>query len=268
MTSTLDARHARIAALSERAEHARELLATLDTVLRVQAQVSRAISPSAIEVESFWNLPVTDLCDPFDDFVRTLGPSLTTTLQAAGGQLIEARAHWEELLDVVVRREPVDGVAAQVGCSDAAAHFFAYAFLQPLARRFAESCRQPEKETTRRRCPHCGWPPIAAILQDTAETKGQRTLVCALCDFSWHYLRMSCANCGESAADRLVVHESETHSHIRIDECSSCHAYSKTIDLRKDGRADALVDDVASVELDLWAAERELWKVQRNVFGL
>jgi formate dehydrogenase maturation protein FdhE len=42
----------------------------------------------------------------------------------------------------------------------------------------------------------------------------------------------------------------------------------KTVDLRKRGDAVPLVDELATVELDLWAQERGLTKMRVNVLGL
>jgi formate dehydrogenase maturation protein FdhE len=42
----------------------------------------------------------------------------------------------------------------------------------------------------------------------------------------------------------------------------------KVIDLRKDGAAEPIVDDLASPELDIWAGARGLVKVQPNLLGL
>ncbi len=40
------------------------------------------------------------------------------------------------------------------------------------------------------------------------------------------------------------------------------------MDLRELGTAAPLVDDLASVELDLWSDDQDLWKIQRNVLSL
>jgi formate dehydrogenase maturation protein FdhE len=64
------------------------------------------------------------------------------------------------------------------------------------------------------------------------------------------------------------VHVAESLRHVRLDECLSCACYLKTVDLRSRGDAVPLVDDLASVELDLWASERGLTRVATNLFGL
>ena len=56
--------------------------------------------------------------------------------------------------------------------------------------------------------------------------------------------------------------------HVRVEECKTCGSYLKSVDLRQNGNAVPLVEDIATVELDVWADEHELWKIQRNLFGL
>jgi FdhE protein len=80
--------------------------------------------------------------------------------------------------------------------------------------------------------------------------------------------RLTCAFCGESNAERLSVLATESVSHVRIDECGSCRRYIKTVDLRRRGDAVPLVEDLATVELDLWAKARGLSKGRTNLFGL
>ncbi len=55
---------------------------------------------------------------------------------------------------------------------------------------------------------------------------------------------------------------------MRLEECTSCATYIKSVDLRVDGRSDPVVDDIATVELDVWCVERGLHKVQRNIVGM
>lgn len=64
------------------------------------------------------------------------------------------------------------------------------------------------------------------------------------------------------------MHTAESVPHVRLDECGSCKRYIKTIDLRRRGDAVPVVDELATVELDLWARQRGLTKARTNVFGL
>jgi hypothetical protein len=59
----------------------------------------------------------------------------------------------------------------------------------------------------------------------------------------------TCAHAGHvEAGDRVA----------RADTCAACHGYIKTFDLRAPGTKEVvpLVDDVATLPLDLWAQDR------------
>ena len=64
------------------------------------------------------------------------------------------------------------------------------------------------------------------------------------------------------------MHEVESVPHVRIEECAECSRYVKAVDLRRDGAAEPIVEDLATPELDLWAADRGLVKIRSNLFGL
>ena len=86
--------------------------------------------------------------------------------------------------------------------------------------------------------------------------------------FSGSFVRSCGPQCREEQADQLQYHETEAWPHVRIEECQACHTYIKAVDLRINGLAVPLVDELASVELDLWAREQEMVKLQKNVLGL
>ena len=85
---------------------------------------------------------------------------------------------------------------------------------------------------------------------------------------AWRVPRLTCPQCGETEADKRPVHTAESIAHVRIDACTTCSRYVKTVDLRKDGTAVPLVDELAAVELDIWAQEQGLTKLRANVLGL
>jgi formate dehydrogenase accessory protein FdhE len=117
-------------------------------------------------------------------------------------------------------------------------------------------------------CRVCGAPPLVGTLRDLPGAAGSAGLLCSRCGSEWRVHRLTCAFCGESNAERLSVLATESVSHVRIDECGSCRRYIKTVDLRRRGDAVPLVEDLATVELDLWAKARGLSKGRTNLFGL
>ena len=50
--------------------------------------------------------------------------------------------------------------------------------------------------------------------------------------------------------------------------CDACHCYIKTVDLTKDGHAVPVVDELATIPLNLWATEHGYLKLQSNFLGI
>ena len=112
------------------------------------------------------------------------------------------------------------------------------------------------------RCPCCAEKPVAAVLRPV------RFLLCGLCFTEWEDRRHGCPNCGEADMDKLRFYTDEEFPHIRVEACRTCRVYLKAIDLTSNARAVPEVDELASVTLDLWAAEHGYTKLQPNLFGL
>ena len=207
----------------------------------------------------------------FDKFIRALPRSATPVLKAIAERLAGDRDARHDLLVACVARQSLEDVAHRLDCDPAPLEFFPRAFLQPHAEALlvrAGAAGLASSPLAPASCPHCRSRPIAAILRDEPEIKGRRTLLCSLCAAEWIFPRTRCAACGEEAPDKLLSHVAEGWSHVRVDECASCSTYIKTIDLRETGLAVPVVDELASIELDLWAAERNLSKYQPNLLGL
>jgi formate dehydrogenase maturation protein FdhE len=103
--------------------------------------------------------------------------------------------------------------------------------------------------------PDCAHTPLVAVLRPEGEG-ARRMLLCESCGTEYEFRRLVCPFCGEEDHTKLPVYTAEEFPHIRIEACDTCHRYIKAIDLTRDGRAVPEVDDIASVALDLWAAEK------------
>ena len=219
--------------------------------------------------------------DIFRRFVRDIGKVATPVLAAVAGRLGESTTARSDALERFVGRESLDGVAKSLDCDTLPLAFFPHAFMQPIAEAAVARVRGvgtlapptgvgDEASAVRvpARCPWCGWPAQVAMLRDEGEVRGRRLLGCSLCAGEWTVPRAMCPGCGEQAADKLLHHVSESWPHVRVEECRSCGRYLKSVDMRTDGFAVPTVDELASVELDLWAAEQGLQKLQRNLLGL
>jgi formate dehydrogenase accessory protein FdhE len=283
-------RRRRVERLGGEHPHAAELLAFYGDVLALQeplyakARGSRWLG--AVEADDgrpprlrLSRLPERPRERAFARFVRAVPASATDLLRAVAGRLSAEPAAMSVLLGAVLDGTPVATVAASLDCDAAALEFFPRAFLQPIAEALAAGVpggagesggedRNPVSGDARAACPYCGAAPIAAVLRDLPEARGRRTLLCSLCLSEWTFPRTRCPACGEERPDRRPHHVSESWPHVRLEECGSCRTYLKAIDLREAGLAVPVVDELASVELDLWAAGQGLSKLRMNLLGL
>ncbi|HTP32699.1 MAG TPA: formate dehydrogenase accessory protein FdhE [Candidatus Acidoferrales bacterium] len=166
----------------------------------------------------------------------------------------------EALKDLIRRSAPRPQESA-----DAMHAFYARVLAQAEAEERAHAAEV--KSGVQPLCPFCGEKPVAAVLRPEGEG-GKRYLLCSLCFTEWEFRRLLCPNCGEEDKDKLPVYTAEEFPHVRVEACDSCRVYLKAVDLTKNGLAVPEVDELASVALDLWAAEHGYTKLQTNLFGL
>lgn len=145
--------------------------------------------------------------------------------------------------------------------------FLAFAYLQPFAEFARGAARLNLENYSSSICPWCNRKPAAGVLRQQGDG-GQRNLLCGFCLAEWPFRRIVCAGCGEEHPGKLPVYTAAEMPHIRVECCDSCHRYIKSIDLTKNGLADPLVDELASIPLNLWAEERGYAKLHPNLLGM
>ncbi len=149
---------------------------------------------------------------------------------------------------------------------DARADFFAHALLEPFAMKLAAR-GQIDPQWTEPTCPFCGSRAGLAVLRGEGDG-GKRSLVCSLCATEWNFRRILCPHCGEEDKDKLPVYVGSPFEHVRVEACDTCKTYIKSIDLTKNGLADPIVDEIATVPLNIWAEEHGYLKLAANVMGM
>jgi FdhE protein len=170
-------------------------------------------------------------------------------LQSADAHLAILRAMWE---------------GGQV--LDPAARFYARVLLQPYAEYLA-SRAGIHPTSAGPTCPFCNARPVAGVLR--AEGHGaQRWLVCSLCSTEWQYRRVVCPGCGQENKDKLPIYTGAEFPAARVDACDTCQTYLKSIDLTKDGHAIPIVDEIATVALNVWAEDHDYSKLEANLLGM
>lgn len=117
------------------------------------------------------------------------------------------------------------------------------------------------------KCPSCGSKPVVGVLRGEGDG-ARRALLCSLCALEWPYRRVICPNCGEEDKEKLPVYLAEQIPHVRVEACDTCRTYLKSVDLTKDGFAVPVVDEIATVALNLWADEHGYTKIETNILGM
>ena len=146
--------------------------------------------------------------------------------------------------------------------------FIFISFLEPFMSKKAEKEDLDHSNWLKSRCPVCGFKAVVSFLSDTEDLQGGRFLVCQVCKSQWVYNRAKCVKCGNTEDEELHYFYDEGRRAVQLQACDRCGTYIKVIDLRIDGLAVPILEDIASVSLDLWAREMGYKKFERNVFGL
>jgi FdhE protein len=167
----------------------------------------------------------------------------------------------EELLHTSWQHAPAAGSAGNVE-----EIFFVRALLQPYMEALAKRAIAAWNHTGAV-CPFCAERPQVAVLRPEGDG-AKRSLLCALCSTEWEFRRIVCPNCGEEHKDHLPVYSAAEFPHIRLEACDTCRTYIKSVDLSKDGLAVPVVDDLASIALNVWAAENGYACLQVSLLGL
>lgn len=254
MKSSWDLRIARATELIQSHSAASELLSFYLQLVRLQKKIYQAVASSNQH-------EVAALVPYFPDL-------LTLIREAGSPALKEAAAHLEtaspgERLELLTAFWQHEVEAREL---PAEYEFFANALLQPFAEYLAERANS-ETQASPPLCPFCGSKPQLAVLRPEGDG-ARRFLLCSLCGTEWLFRRVLCPNCAEENKDRLPVFTAQEFDYVRLDACDTCHTYLKSIDLTRNGRAVPVVDELATLSLNLWAQENNYQKVHPNLFGV
>jgi len=253
MKGRFDARIRRAEQLAQSHAPARELLDFYRELAGFQARIFDL-------VQSDCETDVRALAKHFPGLIDVATRSGPAGLAQRGRERIADRVAGEGLLQAAW-----DAAGAHALAADPIGRFFTRVLLQPFAEYLAsrgDVRANPESRT----CPFCSSWPVAGVLRGEGDG-GKRWLLCATCSTEWPFRRVLCWNCGEENKDHLPVYSATEFPAVRVDACDTCHVYFKSVDLTKDGHAVPMVDEIASVALDIWAEEHGYQKLQQNLLG-
>ena len=169
-------------------------------------------------------------------------------LEKESSQLEEAlRVGWEE--------KKIEAIADHFGFDRNIFVFLVLNSVKPSVESGMEKLRTevtPE-DWSKGHCPICGSLPQLSLLR---EEVGKRYLLCSFCSHEWRIERLVCPFCHSREPRSLHYLSGEGEEGYRADLCENCHAYLKTIDTRKIETVDPLLEDIASLHLDLAASAK------------
>lgn len=259
-----DARIARARELAPHSVTAGQILTFYAALAHYQQSlftVAIADGPAPLEVSFVDAFPLHRAGGAAPAFLRWLAHSAPSpdALRTAASTPAMQQLDWGALIREALECEVPHGVAPLL-VVDEPEPFVTRSLLQPFAEAIATTRRDalgiaaPTGQSVSSRCPICGDAPRVGVLREEGHG-AKKTLQCGRCFTEWGFPRLMCPTCQETRFDALPVFTAETFPSVRVEACETCHGYLKTIDLTVDGLAVPAVDDLASISLDLWAAE-------------
>ncbi|SFJ50695.1 Tat proofreading chaperone FdhE [Phyllobacterium sp. CL33Tsu] len=99
-------------------------------------------------------------------------------------------------------------------------------------------------------CPTCGGLPVASMVVGWPGSHGARFCSCSMCGTLWNYVRIKCVLCGSTKG--IGYQEIDGHGGtIKAETCDECQGWMKILYQDKAPDTEPVVDDVASLGLDL-----------------
>jgi FdhE protein len=148
----------------------------------------------------------------------------------------------KNLLKKGVNEQKIEKVADQFGLDIKVFSFLIQSSVRPSIETGMEQLRSELDPETwlKSHCPVCGSLPSLSLLKGEG---GKRYLLCSYCGYQWRI-------------GSLKYFLGEGEEAYRIDLCDKCHQYIKTIDYRTLEESDPVLEDLATLHLDLLASQK------------
>jgi FdhE protein len=209
------------------------------------------------------DLNVDVLLGKFAEFLSTVETCAPKPIAESARDLnAQGSERWQDLLHSFWRAapdfQPIPGQPEVL---------LAWIFLQPQAEYLADHNGHITPQETLAVCPFCSGKPIVGVLRPEGDG-AKRSLICSICATEWTYGRIICPSCGEQGVEKLAIYTASQFDYVRVEACDTCRCYIKTVDLTKNGRAVPIVDELATMPLNLWAQQNGYIKLQPNMLGI
>ena len=186
---------------------------------------------------------------------KKANPHMAEQVRKIEGAIDNKRIDLKKLLKGGVKEERILQVADELRLDKKVFLFLIQSSIRPSIEAGVEQLRSeldPEN-WLKGYCPICGSIPHLALLK---EEVGKRYLLCSYCGYEWRVDRLFCPFCNNKEQESLHYFYGEGEEAHRIDLCDKCHQYIKTIDLRKIEEIDPVLEDHATLHLDILASQK------------
>ncbi len=186
---------------------------------------------------------------------KDANPYMAEQLRKIEEAIDNERIDPKELLKPGVKEQRIEQISNKFGLDKKVLLFLIQSSIRPSIKAGVKQLvNELETETWLKGfCPICGSLPYLSLLK---EEVGKRFLLCSYCGYQWRIERLVCPFCGNKEQESLQYFHAEGEEAHRIDLCDKCHQYIKTIDLRKIEVIDPILEDLATLHLDILASQK------------
>ncbi len=186
---------------------------------------------------------------------RDANPHLAEQLEKIQEAIDDKRIDLKKLLSGGSMEQRMEEIVEKLGLDKHVFLFLIQSSIRPSIEAGVEQLRSELDPETwlKGYCPMCGSLPSLSLLK---EEVGKRYLLCSFCGYQWRMDRIFCTFCKNKDQESLHYFFGEGEETYRIDLCDKCHQYIKTIDTRNLQESDPVLEDLATLHLDLLASQK------------
>jgi len=203
-----------------------------------------------LDIESSVNLFET-LCQVGRDANPHMAAQMKKIKEAIHGKRIDLK----KLLTSGSKEQRMEEIVEELGLDKNVFLFLIQSSIRPSIEAGVEQLRSELDPETwlKGYCPMCGSLPSLNLLK---EEVGKRYLLCSFCGYQWRMDRIFCPFCNNKDQESLHYFYGEGEETHRIDLCDKCRQYIKTIDYRNLQEFDPVLEDLATLHLDILASQK------------
>jgi len=273
----------------ERPSH-KEILQFVKYIIREQYKIKPLIKVDLVEInqetakqQMMEGFPLIDKKEiKLDmDSAATLFKNICRALQRKKGEKIAVEAKKisqalrkkeidiQELFKKLIEGDKgyLDSISSKAGLNKWLLTFLAESSINPVLEAYADRLKGYVDLASWRRnyCPVCG---SAPVIGEFRKEEGERYLVCSSCGFLWRFNRLRCPFCSNEGKKFRHFYIEKEGKAYRVDVCDECKKYIKTLDIRALGEITPLVEDMATLHLDILAQKEGYKRVGINILEM